>query len=395
MLRKKAADMSGPTSERLRLALVTPRIIRGDGQGRVNYEIVRHALKRGTDVAVITASLAPELEAEERLRWIRFGHASLPTSLLRSQLFSLESGRWLARNARRFDVVQGNGSVTLAACDVNTAHFVHGAWSKSEAHTSRQERNAYGLYHRLLTALHAAQERIAYDRARHVVAISQQVKDQLTALGVAEEKISVIYNGVDTVEFAPGAPSRAEFGLPEGRFLALFAGDMTTPRKNLDTVLAALPHAPDVHLVVVGSLRKNPYPARVEALGLAERVTFLGFRRDIPAIMRSVDAFVYPSRYEPLGLVVLEALASGLPVVTVRATGASELIGRDCGFVIAAAQDYRKLADALGRLASDGELRAGMALAARRTAERYTWSAMAERYYGLYEALRQKREVAR
>jgi glycosyltransferase involved in cell wall biosynthesis len=377
--------MSGPTTERLRLALVTPRIVRGDGQGRVNYEIVRHALERGADVTVITEALAPELESQERLRWIRFGYASLPTSLLRSQIFSLQSGRWLAKNARRFDIVASNGSVTLATSDVNTAHFVHGAWSKSEAHTSRQHRNAYGLYHRLLTRTHAAQERIAYDRARRIVAISEQVKSQLATLGVAEEKISVIYNGVDTVEFAPGPPARADLGLPEGRFLALFAGDMTTPRKNLETVLAALPYAPDVHLVVVGSLRKNPY--RVRALGLDDRVTFLGFRRDLPAIMRSVDAFVYPSRYEPLGLVVLEALASGLPVVTVRATGASELIGPDSGFVIAEAGDYRGLAEALARLASGGALRARMSLGARRTAERYTWNDMAERYYTLYESL--------
>jgi glycosyltransferase involved in cell wall biosynthesis len=379
--------MSSSTSERLRLALVTPRVVRGDGQGRVNYEIVRYALMRGAEVTVVTTALAPELEREERLHWIRGGYPSLPTSLLRSQAYSLQSGRWFAAHGRQFDITQSNGSVTLAASDVNTAHFVHGAWGKSDAHTSRFNPNAYGTYHRLLTALHAAQERVAYRRARHVVAISELVKRQLVSIGVAESKISVIYNGVDTAEFAPGPAARNDFGLPQNTFLALFAGDMTTPRKNLDTVIRALEAAPEVHLVVVGALQKNPYPERVKAMGLAERVTFLGFRRDLPAIMRSVDAFVYPSRYEPLGLVVLEALSSGLPVVTVRATGASELIGPDAGFVVDDANDHLAVAAALRALATDDGRRAAMALGARAVAERHTWNAMSQQYYDLYERL--------
>jgi glycosyltransferase involved in cell wall biosynthesis len=379
--------MTQATNERLKLALVSPYVVRGDGQGRVNYEIVRYALTRGAKVTVVTRTIAPELEADEHVEYVHGGYPWLPTSLLRSQAFSLQAGRFLGKHRGRFDAIQSNGSVTLARSDVNTAHFVHGAWAKSDAHTSRYNRNAYGLYHRLLTALHSAQERIAYDRARHVVAISEQVKRQLVTIGVAESKISVIYNGVDTEEFAPGHAPRSEFGLPENKFLALFAGDMTTPRKNLDTVLEALKSAPEVDLVVVGALRKNPYPERVRAMGLAGRVTFLGFRRDLPKVMQAVDAFVYPSRYEPLGLVVLEALASGLPVVTARATGASELIGPDCGFVIDEARDDRALAEALGALANNGELRGRMALGARRTAERHTWAAMSARYYELYERL--------
>ncbi len=369
------------------MAIVTPRVVRGDGQGRVNYEILRYALMRGAEVTAVTTALAPELEHAERVHWIRGGYPSLPSSLLRSQAYSLQSGRWFAKHNLEFDVIQSNGGVTLAKSDVNTAHFVHGAWAKSDAHTSRFNRNAYGLYHRILTAMHAGQERVAYRRARHVVAISEQVKQQLISIGVAEAKISVIYNGVDTVEFSPGKSVRGELGLPENRFLALFAGDMTTPRKNLDTVLEALRAAPDVHLVVVGALEKNPYPERVSSMGLAERVTFLGFRRDLPAIMRSVDAFVYPSRYEPLGLVVLEALSSGLPVVTVRATGASELIGPEAGFVVEDSLDHQGIAAAMTRLAKEPALRAEMARGARAVAERYTWDAMAQRYYELYERL--------
>ncbi len=379
--------MRATVPERLHLALVTPRVVRGDGQGRVNYEIIRHALMRGAEVTVVTTALAPELEAQEGLHWIPSGCSWLPTSLLRSQAFSLQSARWFSTHRAHLGVIQSNGSVTLAPSDVNTAHFVHGAWAKSRAHTSRYNHNAYGLYHTALTALHASQERVAYKRARHVIAISEQVKRQLVGIGIDESKISVIYNGVDTTEFAPGNSLRSDYGLPGEIFIALFAGDMTTPRKNLDTVLAALQSAPDVHLAVVGALRNNPYPTRVKAMGLNKRVTFLGFRHDLPQIMQTVDAFVYPSRYEPLGLVVLEALSSGLPVVTSRTTGASELVGPQTGFIIEDANDHRALGLALTQLARDTVLRQSMALVARSTAERYTWAHMSEQYYQIYERL--------
>jgi glycosyltransferase involved in cell wall biosynthesis len=383
--------MSVKERARLTLALVTPRVVRGDGQGRVNYEIIRYALARGADVTVVATELDPDLVEHPHVHFIRGGFPHLPTSLLRSQAFSLQSGRWLQQHRERFEVLQSNGSVTLASSDVNTAHFIHAAWGESQAHPSRYNRNAYGLYHRLLTAVHSAQERIAYRRARHVVAISGAVAEQLVRIGVAAENISVIYNGVDTNEFAPGESSRSALGLPERGFLALFAGDMTTPRKNLETVLEALRDVPNVHLVVVGSLRVNPYPARAAAMGLADRVTFMGWRRDLPKIMQAVDAFVYPSLYEPLGLVVLEALACGLPIVTARATGASELIGPECGFVIDDANDHRALASALAQLAADPALRRSMGLAARATAERYTWEAMSQQYYALYERLAHER----
>ncbi len=126
----------------------------------------------------------------------------------------------------------------------------------------------------------------------------------------------MIYNGVDTRGFAAAQGDRAKFNLPADAFLLLFVGDLRTPRKNLGTVLEALRHLPDhVHIAVAGYLPGSPYPEEARALGIADRVHFLGLVKEMPVLMHSVDAFVFPSRYEAMSLSLLEAMAAGLPVV--------------------------------------------------------------------------------
>lgn len=142
-----------------------------------------------------------------------------------------------------------------------------------------------------------------------------------------------------------------------------------------------------VALAVVGSLRNSPYPAIVESLGLSDRVHFLGFRLDIARLLRASDIFVFPSRYEPFSLVVLEALASGTPVITAATVGAAELITPACGTVLPDPDDIQALSSALHDwLAHPFRMRAA-ARAARETAENHDWSQMADAYLAAYENL--------
>src|SRR5581483_7197777 len=155
---------------------------------------------------------------------------------------------------------------------------------------------------------------------------------------------------------------------PAGRLL-LFAGDLRSDRKGLDTVLRALPLVPSVHLVVVGDTTASPYPTMVSRLGLGGRVTFLGFRRDMPEMMRAVDLFVFPSRYEACSLVVLEAMASGLPVITTPQAGSSEVItsGTD-GMLLTYPNDWEELARCINMLLADRQRSRSIGIAARQTA---------------------------
>lgn len=167
----------------------------------------------------------------------------------------------------------------------------------------------------------------------------------------------------------------------------MFAGDIRLPRKNLDTVLKALVEVPDLHLAVVGVTDGSPYPQLAALLGLSDRVHFLGFRRDVPSIMKVVDLFVFPSRYEPFGLVVTEAMATGLPVITASCTGAAPLVTPDAGIVLSDANDTKALAQAMEKLSINPQLRTTMGKNARAIALEHTWKNVAKQYVDLFEEI--------
>ncbi|MHC5726010.1 MAG: glycosyltransferase family 4 protein, partial [Nostoc sp.] len=136
----------------------------------------------------------------------------------------------------------------------------------------------------------------------------------------------------------------------------------------------------------------SPFPQLAASLGLSKRVHFLGYRRDIAEIMRSVDLFVFPSRYEACTLVLLEALSSGLPVITATATGGAELVTPECGIVLPDSDDIDALALALMSLVSVDALMQQMGQAARSVAEQYSWTTMAQTYVDLFEELSKNAE---
>lgn len=372
----------------MRVLIVTHAFVINDGQGRVNYEIVRAALAAGHSVTLVGSQAAPALLALPRVRFVQIPASRLPTRLLQYQMFALKSALWIRRHRAEFDVIHVNGFITWARADVNTVHFVHDGWYRCGFYPFRIRDGAYPAYQVLYTRLNAWCEKRALRRARVVVPVSLKVAAEVRALGIGDERMQVIHNGVDVTEFAPGAAERARFGLPEAPFMLLFAGDLRLSRKNLDAVLRALVSMPPhVHLAVAGALRNSPYPALAQTLGVAERVHFVEFVKDMPALMRSVDAFVFPSRYEAMSLVMLEALASALPVVTAVTAGGAEVIDDNCGVVLGSPEDVAGLAAAVTRLASDPAYAGAMGRAARERAQTLSWQNMATRYLSLYEEL--------
>lgn len=371
----------------MKLAIVTPRIIKGDGQGRVNYEVAWEALHRGHSVTLIATEIAPELQQQERVDWVPVLVEHLPTQLLQDLAFSWQSGWWLQRHRSQVDVVKVNGCITWVRSDLNAVHFVHHTWLHSPAHTWNYRRDLYGAYQWFYTALNAVWEKREFRRATTIVAVSERARQELLAMGIPAQMIQVITNGVDLQEFCPGAGTRSHFNLPEGVRLAAFVGDIRTPRKNLETVIHALVEVPELHLAVVGATQGSPYPTLVKQLQLQERVHFLGQQRSIATILQCCDFFVFPSRYETFGLVVLEAMAVGLPVITASTTGAAELITPASGVVLAHPDDTPGLILSLKTLTHDLALCQTMGQAARAIAERYTWDCMSQRYVDLLEKL--------
>ncbi len=191
--------------------------------------------------------------------------------------------------------------------------------------------------HRVMLSL---EEKIYRDpRLKFVIAISKRVKEEIIRhYGFPEERIKVIYNGL----YRTPEELRGGAGLPEGferrpnERMALYVGS-GFERKNLATAIRALAiiSDPAVRLWVVGRDRTGAYRRLADRLGLKDRVVFAGPQKDPVPFYTHAHAFVLPTLYEPFGSACLEASASGLPVVTTRVAGFSELIEPGVtGFVV-------------------------------------------------------------
>jgi glycosyltransferase involved in cell wall biosynthesis len=372
----------------MRLAVVTHNVLRGDGQGRANYEIVRHALQQGVTVYLVADRVDQDL-IEAGAKWMPVQPKTLrQINLFKVYEFARRANAILRKMQSDLDLIHGYGYCLDVPHQVNTSQYMHSAWIKNPAHTARQNRNLYGLYQWTYSALNAKWERQAYQKAQVVVAASSTVRQELMNIGIPTNRLRVILNGADLAEFHPGEADRTKLGLPVGVPLALFAGDIKTPRKNLDTVLKGLAKAPDVHLAVVGRVEGSPFPAQAESLGIRARVHFLDFRRDIAEIMRAADFFVFPSRYEACALVLAEATAAGLPIITTKTTGGSELVTAESGIVLDSTEDADALGQAIATLAADPARRRAMSAAAWKRAQTNTWDDIAASYLSLYREFR-------
>jgi glycosyltransferase involved in cell wall biosynthesis/predicted metal-dependent phosphoesterase TrpH len=232
-----------------------------------------------------------------------------------------------------------------------------------------------------------------YAQCRLVLSPSAAADDALAALGIAPGRVVRWDRGVDTGRFDPAL--RDESLLP-GALRVLYAGRVSK-EKNIDLLADAFALAherdPRLHLVIAGGGPEQPRLS--ERLG--ERATFVGWLEGsaLAAAYASADVFCFPSETDTFGQVVLEAQASGLPVLAVDAGGPRELITDGVDGLLRAprAQD---LAEALLLLAGSPQLRARLGSAARGNVERRTWEHALERLAAGYRgALRVSREEAR
>jgi len=371
----------------MHIAIVSRYARPGDGQGRANFEIALRAVSRGYQVSLLADQVDPRLIGAGA-QWIPIQPRNRGVDLM----YGLESialaNRALRALPRRPDIVHGYGWTLDGPHEINTAQFVHSAWRRHPVHPSRANRGAYAAYQWSYSALNAWGERKAFRNAKRVIAASSTVRRELIDIvGLDPDRVGVVLNGVDVEQFYPGERDRTQWGLPADVPLGLFTGDIRTGRKNLDTVLKALVNVPEMHLAVVGRLAGSPFPEMARDLGVDARVHFLDFRKDIADIMRACDFFVFPSRYEACALVLLEALASGLPVVTAETTGGAEVVVDGCGIRIPDTEDVSELATAMRRVATDPAGRKAMSEAARKQALGYTWDVIAGQYLAEYEQL--------
>jgi UDP-glucose:(heptosyl)LPS alpha-1,3-glucosyltransferase len=247
-----------------------------------------------------------------------------------------------------------------------------------------------------LSPYHRAQmiiERRAFNspRMRLAIAVSEMVRRDLTdAFGLDASRTATLYNGVDLNRFKP-APlharlaARAEFRLPGSASVAIFVGNGFA-RKGLHFLIDAWTALDrNLMLLVVGSDRDMAgYRHRVERSGLRSRIVFTGPRNDIDRLFAAADFLVLPSLFEPFGNVVLEAMASGLPVLTSSRVGAAEILPESMRrFIVEDPTDVREITMRAGDLADSART---VAPSVRAAAESHTWDAYGRRLLQLLDA---------
>ncbi len=295
----------------------------------------------------------------------------------------------------QFDITQSHERIP--GCMIFRAgDGVHAAWLEHRARVLgpvQRLSQGWSAYHRYVCGAEKAM--FEHPALRTVICNSQMVADEICRFyAVHRSKLQVIYNGVDTTVFHPGladefrSATRAAAGIPEDVPVLLYVGS-GFERKGVPQLLqaAARMRRQDARIVIVGADRKlKAEQKRAASLGLAERVTFTGPLKDVRPWYGAADGFVLPTLYDPCPNAALEALASGLPIVTSTTCGAQEWVrAGDNGWVVdtLAIDDLAGRLDDLASLAGNTAARA----AARAVAEPLTLEAMAGRLLDLYRSL--------
>jgi glycosyltransferase involved in cell wall biosynthesis len=217
---------------------------------------------------------------------------------------------------------------------------------------------------------------------------------ELMRLGRSRNRISVVPCGVDLDLFTPDGP-KAERG---ARHRIVSVGRLV-PRKGFDVVLRALPAIPDAELVLVGGpdrahVEAEPEARRLRALaeqlGVSDRLVLHGAvaRADMPALLRSADVVACTPWYEPFGIVPLEAMACGVPVVAAAVGGMLDTVVHDVTGRLVTPKRPAEVADAVNHLLHDAFLRQSLGAAGRdRARARYSWDRVAADTERIYERL--------
>jgi glycosyltransferase involved in cell wall biosynthesis len=215
---------------------------------------------------------------------------------------------------------------------------------------------------------------------------------------VPERKLKTVPNGVQLEAFMPNPENRtklrADLGLGH-QFVWLAVGRLDAP-KDYPKLLAAMAQLRNEHHVLLiagdGPLRQSIERLAAE-IGISEKVRFLGIRKDVPQLMAAADAYVMSSAWEGLPMVLLEAAASALPIVSTAVGGNSEIVHDEANGFLVPANNSEALADAMQRMEHlPAESRFSMGLAGRdHVAKHYSLSAVVDQWEEIYHSLLQRK----
>ena len=381
----------------MRVALVTHSLSPFSGVGRVVSELAKYYKdEMGFDVHVVLP------EGEDRPGDYTFHPVPLVryTWETRNISFFIRSGMKLRR--KKFDIVHLHTPCWFKG-DVITCHGIPRIGMnliKTLDETYKKEVSPMYILRNTLS-LPLSDYNYGRGRYRKIIALSREMRDFLLShYKVPESAIELIPNGIDLKEYSPEgmrplrAPTRQEHGIIESDFVFLFVGNYFK-RKGLAFAVEALGRLskPDAKLLVVG--RDVADQARFEEyareMGVQDSVIFAGESRDTKPFDAAADAFLFPTFYDAYPLANLEAMASGLPIITSRRTGTIDILrDGENGLIVQDPTDIDELSAKMLLLLDNLELRKSMCAEARSTMEQYAWGTICERTAAVYRDILQR-----
>jgi len=373
-----------------------PRIVGG---------IARHCLglskalaKLGHEVYVITLEFpgTPLFEDVDGVKvhrvLIELGH---PNFIIWTFIFNHFMEKKVAELSRsvKFDIIHIHDWLTAEA-GVSSKHFLNKSLV-STVHSTEVGRSQ-GLHNPDSFLIDGIEWWMTYE-AKRVIVCSNSVKWELEShFNLPHDKVTVIPNGVEISNFNLNINReevKRRYGIKPNERIVLFIGRLV-PQKGVDTLIKAVPliiqRHRDAKILIAGDGWSRTYLEELaKSMGLGDHVRFLGFISDweLADLMVAADVLVVPSVYEPFGIVALEGMAAGTPVVATNIGGLSEIIEHDKTGVLVYPRNPESIAWGVNRVLSDRKYADWLVRNARKKVlEAYSWEEIAKRTVEVYES---------
>lgn len=232
--------------------------------------------------------------------------------------------------------------------------------------------------------------------ARRICLCSHALKELVVGFAAIEAKAIVLHNAVDTGRFRDGKSQRQSLGLSDDELVIGMIGQISR-RKGVDIFLATaqrlIDKGHDARFLIIGPQAHGEedfykaVTAQASAGTMKNRVMFLGSRRDIPDLLKSMDIFFFPTRAEPFGLVVIEAMAAGLPVIASGVGGIPEILNSEEIGLVVSPPTPDAFVSAIEKVLGMGDARKRMGERARESVDRFSMSRMGTDLQAIYDQL--------
>lgn len=357
------------------LQIINSHAVSAGGAEKLAVQLHHACLERGIESHLLCLMEAPT--DGPNLYALGFKNPYSPRALWQLRAF-LKQPQWRDCDVIHVHLFPAQLFVALAACGLRP----RAALLTTEHNTFNRRRTLPGA--RFV-------DRFSYRRYRKIVCISEGTRAAMKRyLPALAGKLVTIHNGIDLEKYRS---ARADCDADSERDeppIVLCAARLTA-QKNHEVAIRAVETLRELpfELWIAGEGEESArLKALVDALDLGGKIRFLGFRDDLPELYQRVDLFLSVSKWEGFGLSVVEAMASGLPVVVSDVPGVREVVGVESGsglFVDPGAPD--DVAAALEEVLSDRDLRAQMGTNARLRASSFDLTRTVEEYVNLYRAL--------